>query len=123
MKAKFTADDLLFEGGEYMLKLRTKLALWGVSACQLYLLCQLSKESSNMTEIARMMGHTTAAATGLVDRLESMAYVERIHSPEDRRVVLVHITSTGLNLVSKSRTALQGHINAPKEQKQQKVAA
>jgi predicted transcriptional regulator len=33
-----------------------------------------------MTEIASRMGHTTAAATGLVDRLEKLGLVRRVHA-------------------------------------------
>jgi len=46
-----------------------------------------------MTDIAKKMGHSTAAATGLVDRLEKLGFVERMHSAEDRRKVFVRITA------------------------------
>jgi len=38
-----------------------------------------------MSGIALKMGHTTAAATGLVDRLEKLGYVQRSHALDDRR--------------------------------------
>jgi DNA-binding MarR family transcriptional regulator len=49
------------------------------------------------------MGHSTAAATGLVDRLEKLGYVERVHAAEDRRKIMVRITQKGVELVSKMR--------------------
>ena len=52
-----------------------------------------------MTEIAAKMGHTTAAATGLVDRLENFGYVTRSHARDDRRKVIVEITEKGQSLV------------------------
>ena len=59
-----------------------------------------------MSAIAKKMGHSTAAATGLVDRLEKLNFVERVHAAEDRRKIMVRITSEGTELVSKMR----GHI-------------
>jgi DNA-binding MarR family transcriptional regulator len=56
-----------------------------------------------MSDIAKKMGHSTAAATGLVDRLEKLNYVERVHAAEDRRKIMVRITSHGIDLVSKMR--------------------
>ena len=63
-----------------------------------------------MTDIARKMGHSTAAATGLVDRLEKLGYMERTHAVDDRRKVLVRITSRGIELVSRLRDELQNQI-------------
>ena len=56
-----------------------------------------------MSDIAKKMGHSTAAATGLVDRLEKLGYVERVHAAEDRRKIMVRITSKGVDLVSEMR--------------------
>ena len=63
-----------------------------------------------MTDIARKMGHSTAAATGLVDRLEKLGYMERTHAIDDRRKVMVRVTSKGLDLVSRLRDELQSQI-------------
>ncbi|MCX6850020.1 MAG: MarR family transcriptional regulator, partial [Verrucomicrobia bacterium] len=60
--------------------------------------------------IARKMGHSTAAATGLVDRLEKLGLMERTHAVDDRRKVLVRITSRGIELVSRLRDELQNQI-------------
>lgn len=49
------------------------------------------------------MGHSTAAATGLVDRLEKLFLVERIHAAEDRRKIMVSITAKGVEFVAKMR--------------------
>jgi DNA-binding MarR family transcriptional regulator len=63
-----------------------------------------------MTDIARKMGHSTAAATGLVDRLEKLGYMERSHAIDDRRKVMVRVSSKGLDLVSRLRNELQSQI-------------
>ncbi len=56
-----------------------------------------------MSDIAKKMGHSTAAATGLVDRLEKIGYVERVHAAEDRRKIMVRITQKGTELVAHMR--------------------
>jgi DNA-binding MarR family transcriptional regulator len=63
-----------------------------------------------MTDIARKMGHSTAAATGLVDRMEKLGYVERSHAVDDRRKVMVRITGKGVELVARLRSALQTRV-------------
>ena len=75
-----------------------------VSFPQFFLLTYLEKSSAiTMSDIAAKMGHTTAAATGLVDRLERLGFVGRAHAEDDRRKVIVRITPKGSNLVSRIR--------------------
>ena len=57
----------------------------------------------HLTHISQKMGHSTAAATGLVDRLEKLGYVQRLHASDDRRKVMVQITRKGIDLVDKMR--------------------
>jgi len=64
-----------------------------------------------MSDIAKKMGHSTAAATGLVDRLEKLSYVERVHAAEDRRKIMVRITSKGAELVAKMRTEIASNLS------------
>jgi DNA-binding MarR family transcriptional regulator len=58
-----------------------------------------------MHELARMLGLSRANATGLVDRLEGKGIVERRHSTEDRRVVLVSLTRRGRDTARKLNEA------------------
>jgi len=75
-----------------------------VSFPQYFLLGFLALEKHlTMSEIAAKMGHTTAAATGLVDRLEKLGYVRRMHASDDRRKIEVQITPAGLCLVAQIR--------------------
>ncbi len=105
------ADFILFSQREFLLNLSKDLARGSVSYSQFYLMSYLSTSRElTMTDIARKMGHSTAAATGLVDRLAKLGYVERMHSADDRRKVLVRITSKGLDLVAKLRSALQERV-------------
>jgi len=45
-----------------------------------------------ITEISEKMGLSNSTVSGIVDRLESQGYVERLRSKEDRRVVYVTTT-------------------------------
>ncbi len=105
------ADFILFSQREFLLNLSRELNRDNISFAQFFLLSYLSTSPElTMTDIARKMGHSTAAATGLVDRLEKLGYMERTHAIDDRRKVLVRITSRGLDLVSRLRDELQNQI-------------
>jgi hypothetical protein len=62
-----------------------------------------SQGGLTMSAIAQKMGHTTAAASGLVARLENLGYVMRSHASDDRRKVMVCITPRGSALVRRIR--------------------
>jgi DNA-binding MarR family transcriptional regulator len=105
------ADFILFSQREFLLNLSKDLSRGNVSFAQFYLLSYLSTSRElTMTDIARKMGHSTAAATGLVDRLEKLGYVERMHAADDRRKVMVRITAKGMELVAKLRSTLQNRV-------------
>lgn len=53
---------------------------------------------SRMTDIAHFMSVTTAAMTGIVERLVRDGYAARIHDPSDRRIVKVELTAKGKKL-------------------------
>ena len=101
------ADFVLFTQRSCILNLSSELNKGNVSFPQFFLLTYLSSEEYlTMSDIAKKMGHSTAAATGLVDRLEKLSYVERVHASEDRRKIMVRITSKGIDLVAKMRTEI-----------------
>jgi DNA-binding MarR family transcriptional regulator len=88
----------------FLLSLSEELRRGSVSFPQYFLLGYLDKqEVITMSGIASKMGHTTAAATGLVDRLEKLEYVQRSHALDDRRKVMVRITQKGSGLVAEIR--------------------
>jgi DNA-binding MarR family transcriptional regulator len=105
------ADFILFSQREFLLNLSRELNRDNISFAQFFLLSYLSSSKElTMTDIARKMGHSTAAATGLVDRLEKLGYMERTHAMDDRRKVMVRVTAKGLGLVSRLRDELQSQI-------------
>jgi DNA-binding MarR family transcriptional regulator len=48
-----------------------------------------------MTELADLVVLSNGGATRLVDRLEELHFVERVHCPSDRRAIHVAITDAG----------------------------
>lgn len=107
------ADIIMSMQRCFVQHLSEELARGQVSFSQFFLLGHISSTSPlSMTEIAEKMSHTTAAATGLVDRLENLGYVERTHASKDRRKVLVRITAKGLELVGRIRQDIITKLSA-----------
>jgi len=95
----------------FVLRLCKQLAPGNVSFPQFFLLAYLDrKEVLTMSEIAKKMGHTTAAASGLVARLENLRYVVRSAARDDRRKVMVCITPKGSALVRRIREEMVGNL-------------
>ena len=95
----------------FVLHLCKELAPGNVSFPQFFLLAALDhKEVLTMSAIAQKMGHTTAAASGLVARLENLGFVVRSSAREDRRKVMVCITEKGSALVRRIREEMVGNV-------------
>lgn len=108
----------------FVLHLCKELAPGNVSLTQFLLLTYLDlKEVLTMSAIAQKMNHTTAAASGLVARLENLGYVTRSSAPDDRRKVMVCISAKGSALVRRIREDMVGNVMkimehlSPEEQK------
>src|SRR6202008_456476 len=94
----------------FLLYLCKELAPGNVSFPQYFLLAYLDrKEVLTMSAIAQKMGHTTAAASGLVARLENLGYVVRSVARDDRRKVMVCITPKGSALVRRIHEEMVGN--------------
>jgi DNA-binding MarR family transcriptional regulator len=67
---------------------------------QCVILDMLNKNGElNMSDLARIMNVTTAAMTGIVERLVRDGYVARISDPGDRRVIKIKLTAKGSKVV------------------------
>ena len=78
-EAQQLADFVLFSQRNCILKLSPELTQDKISYPQFFLLTYLAEEESlSMSSIARMMGHSTAAATGMVDKLHNNAQVKNV---------------------------------------------
>lgn len=67
----------------------------GLSESELVTLEYLSREQIGPAEVARRLDVSTAAATGIVDRLVARGHVERRPHPDDRRRTVLVITASG----------------------------
>ena len=67
----------------------------GLSETELVTLEHLSREQIGPAEVARRLEVSTAAATGIVDRLVARGHVERRPHDLDRRRTDLHITDSG----------------------------
>jgi len=109
--AERLADFVMFTQPRCVLNLSTRLIKGNLSVVQFFLLAYLSNaEYLSMSDVAKKIGHSTAAATGLVDRLESLSYVEREHAADDRRKILVRITRGGIELVASMRKEISNDL-------------
>jgi len=95
----------------FLTTLMGELTRGKVSFPQFFLLGHLcSQGPTGMSRIAELMGHSTPAATGLVQRLEKLGYVERAPGKEDRRKVTVSATPKGIRLVEGVRGEMTGNL-------------
>ena len=106
------ADIIMSMQRCFVQHLSEELSRGQVSFPQFFLLGHIAlHDALSMTEVAEKMSHTTAAATGLVDRLENLGYVQRMHDEGDRRKVLVKITPKGSALVERIRQDIVGKLS------------
>ena len=75
----------------------------GLSESELVTLEHLSRDQIGPAEVARRLEVSTAAATGIVDRLVARGHVERRPHELDRRRTELHITDSG-------RAEIIGHL-------------
>ena len=85
---------------EFMKQQKTSFYKVRVTMPQFVILTFLTREGEmRMSDLARSMGVTTAAMTGIVDRLVRDRYVVRSYDPKDRRVIRIKTTLKGDGLV------------------------
>ncbi len=101
------ADFVLFSQRSCILRLSPKLTEGKVSFPQFFLLTYLAEEEClSMSNIAKMMGHSTAAATGMIDKLQELGHLKRYTAAADRRKIMVRITEQGRKLVADMRSTI-----------------
>lgn len=54
---------------------------------------------AKMSDLAKFVNVTTAAMTGIVERLFKNGYVLRVAEPEDRRIIKIRLTPKGAKVV------------------------
>ena len=105
------ASIIMLMQRRFMANLMGELARGKISFPQFFLLGHLGSHGpTGMSRIAQLMGHSTPAATGLVQRLEKLGYVLRSHEQEDRRKVTVTVTPKGSHLVEGVRLEMIANL-------------
>jgi DNA-binding MarR family transcriptional regulator len=80
-----------------------RLVRLGISMAQFHIAVTLQRNGTmTMSHLAELLGISLSNASGLIDRLEERGYVTRTRVPEDRRIVLVHVTDTGARLIEEN---------------------
>ena len=98
-------DFVLFSQRSCILRLSPALTKDKISFPQFFLLAYLAEEEClSMSNIAKMMGHSTAAATGMIDKLQELGHLKRYTAASDRRKIMVRITEQGRALVAQMRS-------------------
>lgn len=72
------------------------------------LLCR--RGQTRMSDLARVLNVTTAAVTGIADRLVRDGYVKRSSDPKDRRVVIIGCTAKGQRVVNEMERHRKEHV-------------
>ncbi len=65
-----------------------------------------------MGRIAAMAHQCSATMTGIIDRLENMALVQRVNNPNDRRSVLVELTDAGRQRLEEVRSVRRRRLES-----------
>ena len=104
-------DFVLFSQRSCILRLSPDLTKGKVSFPQFFLLAYLDEEEClSMSNIAKMMGHSTAAATGMIDKLQDLGHLKRYTAAADRRKIMVRITDQGRALVAQMRSNIASDL-------------
>ena len=73
------------------------------------------KKAFTVTEISNLLQITPAGVTHLINPLEGKGYIERLHDPNDRRIVRIGLTGKGAKaaeaLISEVQDNLIGMVN------------
>ncbi len=77
-----------------------RLVRLGISMTHFHVLTLLRHhDAMPMGHLAEILDTSMSSATGIIDRMEERGLVERVRVSDDRRVVMVRPTRTGLDLV------------------------
>ncbi len=109
--SEYLADFVIEVQRSVILRLVETLNMSNVSFPQFFLLAYLaSEEYLTMKDIAKKMGHSKSATTGLVDHMKVSGLVERIHSDKDRRKIMVRITAWWVKFLAKMRLRIKEEL-------------
>jgi len=71
-----------------------------------------ASEPLRMSDIAHRLILSRGGTTKVIDRLETMGYVQRLPDPDDRRATVVEITEAGREAMTNARTVIDEGLKA-----------
>jgi len=74
------------------------------------MLVMLSGGDTSISDLSRSLGIAKPNITPLLDHLSERGLLERVRSDEDRRIVNVHLTSAGQEIIARMHQAVQEQI-------------
>jgi DNA-binding MarR family transcriptional regulator len=83
-----------------LLPLKRHAEAHGLTLNLFSVLLAVQKQSRTHTEIAKLLGNSTAAVTGLIDRLAAAECVSSLPSDGDRRCKYVTLTERGQTILA-----------------------
>lgn len=89
---------------------RDQIKPLGFTMTQAYCLIEILNSSSiTMQDLSGKMNLNTSTMTRIVDKLVRDKYIERFRSDEDRRIVLVRLTSEGIESANKVQEKISSY--------------
>jgi DNA-binding MarR family transcriptional regulator len=90
-----------------------RLVKLGVSMTHMHVLWMLQHHGDlPMSRMADLLDVSFSNATGIVDRMEERGLVERVRVPDDRRVVLVRISTGGAQALDETEAIKQDRLQS-----------
>jgi len=71
----------------------------------------VSRNKCKMTDLSKDLGIKLSTATGLVDRLIKRHFAKRERDTEDRRLVWIYPTQTGIKIDKKIKEIKENHVS------------
>lgn len=85
---------------------------FNITTPQMLCLCSLARRDGiTLSELGSQVNFGASTLNGIIDRLEAKELTTRTRSTEDRRKVLLHITSKGREMAEKAPSLLQDKLN------------
>ena len=111
--SRLVAEAVLADLGRAVGSLRCagsqRLVRLGISMTHFHVLTLLRHhDAMPMGHLAEILDTSMSSATGIIDRMEERGLVERVRVADDRRVVMVRPTQTGLDLVDEVELVKSG---------------
>ena len=112
-----TVEAILTEVSGWVGELRCasmgRLVQSQVSMSQLHVLWLLQHHGAMpMSRLADLLGVSLSNATGIIDRMEGHALIERVRVPDDRRLVLVQPAEAGVQALSQTESTKRDAMRA-----------